>query len=248
MPRTAREKANNGTYHVMLRGINKQNIFEESEDYEKLLNLLKEGKEKGGFELYAYCFMSNHIHLLIKQVDEPIEITFRRLGSKYVYWYNTKYERVGHLFQDRFKSEPVEENDYFLTVLRYIHYNPVKAGLTKNPAEYKYCSYNSYFSENDFIDTDRALLLKSKEELLRFHNNGCSDVCLDIPEQTTLRLTEEQAVVIMRSVTKCHSSVEFQALSKEKRDKLIAKMKSRGLSIRQISRLTGETYYIIQKI
>ncbi|MBE6563266.1 MAG: hypothetical protein E7660_05975 [Ruminococcaceae bacterium] len=126
MPRQARIKSKSGIYHVMLRGINQQQIFEEPEDYYKFLEIVEEYKAVSEFELYAYCLMGNHIHLLIKENKEPIEQIFKRIGGKFVYWYNIKYQRVGHLFQDRFKSEPVETNDYLLTVIRYIHQNPLK--------------------------------------------------------------------------------------------------------------------------
>ena len=132
LPRIAREKSRSGIYHVMLRGINKQNIFEEAEDYKKMMDLLRQRKEAGGITLYGYCLMSNHIHLLLREEKEPLNIEMKRIGSKYAIWFNTKYQRIGHLFQDRFKSEAVEDEPYFLTVLRYIHYNPVKAGLVDN--------------------------------------------------------------------------------------------------------------------
>ena len=130
MPRQARRLSESGIYHIMLRGINRQQIFEDPEDYDKFIDVLKACKEVSGFEIYAYCLMGNHIHLLIKPDKEPLELIFKRIGSRYVYWYNWKYNRTGHLFQDRFKSEPVDSDEYFLTVLRYIHCNPVKSGLT----------------------------------------------------------------------------------------------------------------------
>ncbi len=247
MPRTAREISHSGIYHIMLRGINKQNIFEETEDYEKMRFLLQQNIALGGIELYGYCLMSNHIHLLLKEGSEPLENTMKRLASKYAVWFNTKYSRLGHLFQDRFKSETVEDPPYFLTVLRYIHFNPVKAGLTKRPDEYTYSSYTCYFGEENFVDTEKAFSYMPKEMLLEFHNAGCWDTCMDMPEAVMPRLTEEQATAEMRRITKCDSSAEFQALPRDKRDKMIAKMKTKGLSIRQISRLTGETYYVIQK-
>lgn len=253
MPRTAREKSHSGIYHIMLRGINKQNIFEEAEDYVKMLELIRLSKELGGITLYGYCLMSNHIHLLLKEGAEPLETTMKRLGSKYAVWFNTKYQRVGHLFQDRFKSETVEDPPYFLTALRYIHFNPVEAGLVKTPGTYAYSSYDCYFGEDDsagngLIDTEIAFSYTPKDLFAEYHAVGCTDTCMDIPEASMPRLTEEQATAEMRKITKCASSAEFQAFSKDKKEKLIAKMKARGLSIRQISRLTGETYYLIQKV
>ena len=97
-------------YHVMLRGINRQDIFEDEEDFLRFLAVLKECKEISGYELYAYCLMANHIHLLIRTGKEPLDLIFKRLGSRFVYWYNLKYRRTGHLFQDRYRSEPVEDD------------------------------------------------------------------------------------------------------------------------------------------
>ena len=131
MPRQARKKSESGIYHVMLRGINQQQIFEEPEDFEKFLQILKDCKAISGYKLFAYCLMGNHIHLLIKPEEESLEQAFKRIGGRFVYWYNVKYQRIGHLFQDRFRSEPVETDEYFMTVLRYIHQNPIKAGLCK---------------------------------------------------------------------------------------------------------------------
>ena len=92
----------------MLRGINRQQIFENAEDKGKFLNIVRDCKAKSQFKLYAYCLMGNHVHLLLQVEGEPLEQVIKRIGSKYVYWYNTKYQRIGHLFQDRFKSEPIE--------------------------------------------------------------------------------------------------------------------------------------------
>ena len=140
MPRLPRQKSESGIYHIMLRGINQQTIFEDEEDYLKFIETLKEYKAVSGYKVFAYCLMSNHIHILIKVEKEDLDLIMKRIGGSYVYWYNWKYYRKGHLFQDRFKSEVVEDDAYFLTVLRYIHQNPVKAGIIKNIDQYKYSS------------------------------------------------------------------------------------------------------------
>ncbi|TLS38639.1 transposase [Pseudalkalibacillus caeni] len=116
MPRKARRKSSTGIYHVILRGINKQTIFEEDEDKRKFLETLKKYKRISQFELYSYCLMDNHVHLLIKESEETVSKALKRISSSYVYWYNMKYERIGHLFQERFKSETVETRAYFLTL------------------------------------------------------------------------------------------------------------------------------------
>lgn len=118
MPRQQRKKSSSGIYHVMLRGINQQQIFHDDEDNKKFIKVLADCKAVSEFEIFAYCLMRNHVHILIKEGKEPLDLIFKRIGGRYVYWYNTKYNRVGHLFQDRYKSEPVETDEYFLMVLR----------------------------------------------------------------------------------------------------------------------------------
>jgi REP element-mobilizing transposase RayT len=105
----------------MLRGVNGQQIFEEREDFEKFLQVLKDCKAISEFKVFAYCLMGNHIHILLQETNESVELIMKRIANRFVYWYNIKYKRSGHLFQDRFKSEPVDNDAYLLTVLRYIH-------------------------------------------------------------------------------------------------------------------------------
>lgn len=163
MPRGAREKAESGIYHIMLRGINKQTIFEDDEDYVKFLHVINDCKKKSSFKLMAYCLMSNHLHLLIKEENEELGQIFKRIGSSYVYWYNFKYSRTGHLFQDRFRSESVNNDEYFLTVLRYIHQNPIKAGLCTDVSKYKCSSYNDYLYKTELTDIEFGLSLFSED-------------------------------------------------------------------------------------
>lgn len=246
MPRQARKQSATGIYHVMLRGINQQTIFEDNEDREKLLNTLKEYKAVSGYKLFAYCLMSNHIHLLIKTEKENLDLIIKRIAGSYVYWYNWKYRRCGHLFQDRYKSEPVEDDAYFLTVLRYIHQNPVKSGLCKSVGDYKYSSYNEYINNGDLVDSEFCLSMLDKEKFIEFNNESNSDLCLDI-EENNYRLTDAEAKAVIQKISKCKSVADFQNLNLEKRDKYLKILREKGLSIRQISRLTGVSFNIVRK-
>ena len=192
--------------------------------------------------------MSNHIHLVIKEEKEEIEQIIKRVAGSYVYWYNWKYYRKGHLFQDRFRSEPIEDEKYLLTVIRYIHHNPIKSGITENIDEYKYSSYNEYVKdESDLIDKDFIYESVSKEAFIIFNNETNEDKCLDI-DDFTFRISDEDAKKIIRKITGCENTTELQLFAKEERNKCIKKMKNKGLSIRQISRLTGISKGIIEKI
>ena len=249
MPRAAREKSESGIYHVMLRGVNKQQIFEETEDYKKFIQILKECKEISKFELYAYCLMGNHIHLLLRVEKEPLETVFRRIGSRFVYWYNIKYELHGHLFQDRYKSEPIDDDAYFVVALRYILRNPVKAGLCKYAKEYKYSSYKDYVScdDNTLSDTEKVFSLIGKETFEEYINTDNNDSCLEIETKDNIRITDEKAKKIILKKAKCDSVSEFQEIPKAKRDKLLRVLKEQGLSIRQISRLTGTPKGVVER-
>ena len=247
MPRQARRKSESGIYHIMLRGINQQQIFEDSEDCEKFLQILKDCKVVSEFKLFAYCLMGNHIHLLVQEDKEPIDQVMKRLATRFVYWYNIKYQRIGHLFQDRFKSEPVEDDAYFMTVIRYIHQNPIKAGLCKNIRGYEYSSYNEFYKNSDLIDKDFVLGIIPFEMFESFNNEISSDKCLEIEDKPIVRVTDEQAQKIIYKYSKCKSVAEFQDLNIKQRDKCLIKLRENGLSIRQISRLTGVSFGIVRK-
>ncbi len=231
----------------MLRGINQQQIFEDSKDFEKFLQILKDCKAISECKIYAYCLMGNHIHLLMQEVGEPIEQVMKRLETRFVYWYNTKYQRVGHLFQDRFKSEPVEDESYLLTVIRYIHQNPIKAGICRAVEQYQYSSYGEYSKNSDLIDRDYIFQIISEGDFCEFNKETVYNKCLDIEDKPKIRVTDEQAQKIIEKYSKCKSVAEFQALEIKFRDKCLKKFREKGLSIRQIGRLTGISFGTVRK-
>lgn len=240
MPRTERKKSASGIYHVMLRGINQQQIFEEEEDYLRFLSILRECKKESGFKLYAYCMMGNHIHLLLQEGKEPLELIFKRIGCRFVYWYNLKYQRVGHLFQDRYKSEAVEKDAYFLTVLRYILQNPMKAGIEDMPGNYRWSSYGSYAGKQDGLtDSEMATeMLGGREPMLRYLAEKNEDRLLDVVERRN-GLTDEQAKAVMMRISGCDSVSSFQGLADKRQKEVLSSLLAEGLSVRQAARMTG---------
>lgn len=240
MPRTARKISGSNIYHVMLRGINRQDIFEDDEDRLYFMRLLRKYKDISGFKLYAFVLMPNHIHLLIEPVDESLETVFKRIGTTYAGWYNKKYERIGHLFQDRFRSENVEDERYFITVLRYIIQNPMKAGLESHPDNYRWSSYRAYVKgEGAVTDTQFALkLFSSRESLVEYLSQGNEDSVMD-EEDCDRRLRDEQAKEKMIRITQCSSVAAFQQMDSWQQKEYAVKMYREGLSLGQISRMTG---------
>jgi putative transposase len=146
MPREARKLSSTHIYHVMIRGNRRQDIFLEDEDRLRFIGILKKKKQKGEYELYAFCLMNNHVHLLIKEKKEQLSQIMKRINISYVNYFNRKYKQVGHLFQDRFKSETIEDENYLLAVLNYIHHNPFHAFIINNLADYPWSSYDMYIN------------------------------------------------------------------------------------------------------
>ena len=248
MPRRARKHAISGIYHVMLRGINCQQILEDIEDNLKFMQILKECKLKCGYKILAYCLMGNHIHILIKEESMPLGEVIKRISIRFVYWYNTKYQRVGHLFQDRFKSEAVDDETYLFTVIRYIHQNPVKAGMCKNPGDYPYSSFREYLWQQNLVDIDYVEQFISRKTVVKTSNEYVAEECMEIQKTRTWHATDKQAKKIIMDMTGCDNVTSFQRLPVDIQNECIGKLKKSGASIRQISRLTGITYYAIQKV
>ncbi|MFT9496033.1 REP-associated tyrosine transposase [Anaerosolibacter sp.] len=165
MPRHRRVLSDSNTYHIMIRGNERKDIFYDDEDRYKLLNILKHKKDISQCEIYAYCLMSNHVHLLVKENTEAISKFMKRVNVSYAYYFNRKYNRIGHVFQDRFKSEPIEGEAQLLAAIRYIHNNPVKAKLVNDCADYNWSSYKSYVlgnSQHAFLDHRLVLSIFSQ--------------------------------------------------------------------------------------
>ena len=143
MPRVARAKSSSGYYHVMARGSGGQLLFECGEDYAVFLESLGSCADEHSVSLIAYCLMPNHVHLLVRDGDDGLGEMMRSLLSGYAQSYNKRTGHVGHVFQQRFKSCPVESDEYLLQLVRYIHENPAKAGICK-AEEYWRNSYHEY--------------------------------------------------------------------------------------------------------
>ncbi len=185
MPRFPRDKSDTGIYHIMVRGINKMSLFQEKYDKYKFLEIISNMKSQGEYSLYAYCIMDNHAHLLVKEEVDPISRSMKRICVSYSYYYNKKHKRVGHVFQDRFKSEKIETDEYLLECIRYIHNNPVKASMVSEPKNHKYSSYNIYIgkdnNELDIIETGFPLSVFSecKKQALRQFIDFSTDIGID---------------------------------------------------------------------
>lgn len=261
MARQARIISESGIYHVILRGVNRIRVFLEEEDFVYFLDRLKSQTElqmtatpdvvgeaslSAHCEIYAYCLMSNHIHLLIKEKDEPIGMVMKRITSSYVYYFNHKYDRVGHLFQERFKSQPVEDEDYFITLLRYIHQNPVKANMVDGVDQYRWSSWNELMCDEaaTFCNRQRVLDMITLHELedlvarplMESEEDGILDYDAD-DEHAELSLDELQS--LMEEIAGCHQAEDFKRLPKAVQCECVGRMIDEGGLYKDLSLLTG---------
>lgn len=156
-----------GYYHVYNRGHNKQTIFYDAKDYQRYLKRLDEYREKHEVTILAYCLMPNHIHLLFRQDgDESIDRFIHRLHTAYTMYFNKKYERVGAVFQGKFKAKPIDTDEYLLHVSRYIHINPVELldtqpqglALRLELEKYPWSSYGEYVDVRSKFVSDPTII------------------------------------------------------------------------------------------
>lgn len=258
MTRLARKKSLKGIYHVMMRGINHQNIFEEKADYTFFIHCLRfcqtpsdpadANSFKKACNIYAYCCMTNHVHLLIQEVDLSVGEYIKRVANRYVSYYNRKYDRCGHLFQNRFRSEPCDEKSYFFTVFRYIHLNPVKAGICANPAQYPYSSWrNDYlFQKNPICHISVMFKMMNFEDLKEFMTQECNYKGIDTNGREGYRPSDFEVTNRLHEACNYTCVADFQRLDSKLQREILADLKSYGASIRQLTRLTGVSEGIIR--
>ncbi len=264
MPRVSRKLSNTGIYHVMLRGNERRKIFMDDEDRKRFIDTLYEKSKEKEFSVLAYCLMDNHLHLLIREGNHQINRTMKRIGVSYVYYFNKKYQRTGHLFQDRFKSEPINDDKYLLAAVRYIHNNPVKANIVREPAQFQWSSYNSYISDDNAYSglKDREFILKmfsdndgqAIKEFVEFSMEQADDQFIDVKEETSPeKIIKNQAELLdyienfLREKGQAGHGEEM-IKSKSVRDELVRYIKDNStLSTREIAAVLSINRGIVQR-
>lgn len=249
MPRHARQLADSGIYHVMLRGVNRDSIFLEDDDFERFLQILAITKDTSDCKVLAYCLMTNHIHLVVRTTREPIAIVMKRLGIRYAAWFNRKYGRVGHLFQDRFKSVPVETDEYFITLLRYVWANPVVAGIVTLPQDYRWSSRRLVGRRTDLVDSDEIERLLPSGGLLNVlaGSSPPADTVL-MMRHASQRHTPDEVAHLVREICGANAPDDFEDLATSVRQRTVAELRTRGVPYSQIAAATGLSLYAIRRL
>ena len=158
MSRAWREEYKGGIYHVIARGNNKEYIFKENIDKGYFIKLLKDHCITMGYQIFGYVLMDNHYHIIIQTMEKKLQEIMHQINNKYSKYFNYKYKRVGHVFQGRYKSVLVQDERYILKLIRYIHQNPIRAGILNKVEQYKWSS-DIYYRKNikGFVNKDVIL-------------------------------------------------------------------------------------------
>lgn len=260
MARLQRKYSNTGYYHVMLRGNERKKIFRDSQDRLKFISILEKKQSETDLSFYAYCLMDNHIHLILRENNNEISLIMKGIATSYAMYFNIKYGRVGHVFQDRFKSEAVEDERYLMAVIRYVHFNPIKACMVERPENYRWSSYQWYMKpeaeEAKFMDIKYILGIISEnqevaiKEFERFFMEKNDDVFLD-DDESSIRTLEEVEAYLDKYMQENWSGINRDKIITDRsmRNKVIRNLRMHTkLSIINIARLLGVNRGIVEKI
>ncbi|MCB6414727.1 transposase [Faecalimonas umbilicata] len=244
-----RKKSATGIYHVVVKGINKEKIFYMQREKLYLKKIILKHLEKLKVEIYSYCIMSNHAHFIIRAEIEVLSLFMAKVLAEYASYYNYKHRRNGHVFQNRFMSECIENDRYFWTCLRYIHLNPVKANMVKNPVRYKYSSMTDYMTETTGILDSKAIRIykehfRDYSEFEDFHRIRQTELFLDYSDDVKLQYMElalyiAEKLYEEKKLTLLHQVFEEKENRKEYIKRLCEKLK---IGVRRAEKLCTDVY------
>jgi len=256
MPREARKKSRSGIYHVLLRGRDGQDIFHDDEDYARFLDTLYSCKEKTGMEVYGWCLLNNHVHLLVKEGNESLSGAIKRLSVSYVWFCKSKYGTKGPVFHDRFGSEAAEQDSSLLAMVRFIHQKHVRAGLVSYPGKWKWSSCRPYYGFPGYPDglLDEAPILSmfdsdtdlARKLFIQFNEQESSDWFMD--ETRPGRLSDEEAVKAIEQALEGYEISLIRNLPAAERNEILRRIKAiEGVSLRQAARIIGVSHVLIHR-
>jgi REP element-mobilizing transposase RayT len=238
-----------GIYHVMLRGVNRDAIFLEEGDRERFLQALGEVKEASGCRVLAYCLVRNHVHLVLRTGDEPIGAIVKRLGVRYAGWFNRKYGRVGHLFQDRFRSLPVDDDAYLVTLLRYVWANPVEAGLVAVPEDYRWSSRRFFGRHSTLVDDEDLRMLLPEDPLESLDPTAVRPL-----EEARMksgpkpRYSDAQVQELLLLACGARRPEDFERLDPVVQWRAVCELRTRSVPYEQIATVTGSSRSSIRRL
>ncbi len=246
MPHTARKKSESGYYHVVPKAIADQIIFENDADRRYYLELLDTSSADTGCELLAYCLMSNHVHLVVRDMFDALADFMKYANERYGMYLSDKTGRSGGIFRKPFWSEPILSDEHLLSCVRYVHANPTAAGIC-NPFEYDWSSAKDYLGRHGLTNTDMILdICGSIDSFIQFSNAmvGCARA---FPGSKLIaHLTDDEVLRIAQLNLGKDMLRGMSSLSIQQRNDAIRQLKTAGLTVRQIVRVTGLGHRTVQ--
>ena len=221
-----------------MRGVGRQLIFEDDVDRRSFLQRLCDAISVEELECFAWCLMENHVHMLLEGYLPILSSAVREIGSGYALYFNARHDRVGHLFQGRFGSEPLCDDGQLLATIRYIHLNPTKA-YGEPAEEYPWSSYSELVCGVDpIVNRDRVLsLFGGVDRFVAFHERGgLEGEALRSPRGRARNWEVER---IAADVLGEFPASSVKSLPKAERNEVLRRLRSEGLTIKQVERLTS---------
>ncbi len=245
MPRIPRNSYQTSFFHIIVQGIKKEYIFNEKKFLDSYKNLLKTYESKLNIELLAYCIMSNHAHILIHAENtEEMAKYMKCINTIFATYYNTENKRVGYVFRNRYKSEPIYNKSYLINCIIYIHNNPVKAKMIQHPSQYEYSSYNDYIYQKGIITSEKLMLVFetqkiNTEDFIKMHSKNMRNF------EDYDKETEE---IINEFLIEHNKTFEEIKDSKKSTIKLIMELKNNKKTNVEIGKIFGLSRWKIAKI
>ena len=236
--RSTRRRSGAEIYHVFSRGVGRQIVYETDKDRNVFCKIMREALAESALELYAWCLMDNHFHLLMHGSLDEISEFMKLLLGQYARYFNSEHERQGHVFQSRFGSEPIDSESYLLNAVRYIHQNPEKAMIAPTD-RYRWSSYQEYVHAPKMATT--APLMRGFGTVAAFEEFHRFDSRFSLREYDDSRgaAIAKRALAIAIDELGERGFMNLRSLPMAERNSRIRRLANRGLSIRQIERLTG---------
>lgn len=244
MPRAERAVSESGLYHVIAKGDGGKILFAGDDDRREFLKILKRACSEEGVSVIAWCLMDNHVHLVLQDEQRGLSRAMHRIMTTYARHFNRQAGRIGHVFQERFKSKPIESERYLLEAVRYVHNNPAKAGISR-AENYPWSSYRQYVGDSEARSEEPADVAQTELVLeLLGGREGFAEFCRAAPNlayapPSGKRIPDREMLEVARDALGGADPRDAAAMTPAGRDDVIALLRSRGLSIRQIMRLTG---------
>lgn len=242
MSRLPRKCFETNYFHVIVQGIGKEKIFETGRLKSEYLNDIEMFKQAHGIKILTYCVMDNHCHILLYAPDTNALGAFMlRVNTRYAQYYNKTNDRVGYVFRDRYRSQPIFKDEYLLNCMVYIHNNPVKVRVSQTAADYSYSGLQCYYSRNGVVDFDEAAKFldvssDNLEAVMKEKFDSADEGC---PIWDDIKEEQKSSAEIAADITADFGDVRLLRYDKERLTKLAEKMKAAGVGRAEMAAAIG---------